>query len=355
MEKLKLSVVANEISITEHKSIVSGTHGDTMSVTFSAGWDEYLIRAVWQYQLTEPFETVANADGTYDIPAEVIKQSGYFKVGFYGTKGDAITPTVWSEQIPILKGVPTSLEYEEPYPTLYEKLAREKQDKLVAGDGIKIEGNTISSNLAAGEGIKIEDSVISATSENGITPQLRINAETNIWEVSYDNGTTWESLGEKATGDKGNDGTVYNLDPSLYISDVVCYYDDDDPLPWSGISIYLQGGICTIQGMLKTTAEINPNTPGGRDILINLPFEPLKNTRAKCLCAYEDTSFADIEKVYVTVQGEDNSVYFSGSESGSTVIPEGSVFCINMAFAIKTDNNESLIAVSLPDADERRY
>lgn len=70
MEKLKLSVVTNEISITEHKSIVSGTHGDTMSVTFSDGWDEYLIRAVWQYQLTEPFETVANADGTYNIPAE---------------------------------------------------------------------------------------------------------------------------------------------------------------------------------------------------------------------------------------------------------------------------------------------
>lgn len=156
MEKLKLSVVANEISITEHKSIVSGTHGDTMSVTFSDGWDEYLIRAVWQYQLTEPFETVANADGTYNIPAEVIKQSGYFKVGFYGTKGDAITPTVWSEQIPILKGVPTSLEFEEPYPTLYEKLAREKQDKLVAGDGIKIEDNVISATGSNGDGLTQE-------------------------------------------------------------------------------------------------------------------------------------------------------------------------------------------------------
>lgn len=213
----------------------------------------------------------------------------------------------------------------------------------------------------------------------GKTPHI---GENNHWYIG-DKDTGVSATGDRGEkgekGEKGDEGTVdedaivsqvldsaalksftnkytiYNLDPSLYISDVVCYYDDDDPLPWSGISIYLQGGICTIQGMLKTTTEINPNTPGGRDILINLPFEPLKNTRAKCLCAYEDTSFADIEKVYVTVQGEDNSVYFSGSESGDTVIPEGSVFCINLSFAIKTDNNENTIVVSLPDADERKY
>ena len=42
--------------------------------------------------------------------------------------------------------------------------------------------------------------------EDGITPQLRINPETNEWEVSYDNGETWTSLGVKATGDKGEQG-----------------------------------------------------------------------------------------------------------------------------------------------------
>ncbi len=42
--------------------------------------------------------------------------------------------------------------------------------------------------------------------KDGITPQLRINPETNEWEVSYDNGETWTSLGVKATGDKGEQG-----------------------------------------------------------------------------------------------------------------------------------------------------
>ena len=29
--------------------------------------------------------------------------------------------------------------------------------------------------------------------DKGDTPKLRINQTTNVWEVSYDNGTTWKS------------------------------------------------------------------------------------------------------------------------------------------------------------------
>ena len=37
--------------------------------------------------------------------------------------------------------------------------------------------------------------------------KLRVNPATNEWEVSYDSGTTWKSLGVKATGEGGKDGT----------------------------------------------------------------------------------------------------------------------------------------------------
>lgn len=37
-------------------------------------------------------------------------------------------------------------------------------------------------------------------------PRLRINAENNEWEVSYDAGYTWASLGVTATGEKGDKG-----------------------------------------------------------------------------------------------------------------------------------------------------
>lgn len=39
------------------------------------------------------------------------------------------------------------------------------------------------------------------TGADGITPRLRIDWTTTMWEVSYDNGVSWTSLGVKATGE----------------------------------------------------------------------------------------------------------------------------------------------------------
>lgn len=41
---------------------------------------------------------------------------------------------------------------------------------------------------------------------DGITPQFRINPETNEWEASYDNGATWSLLGMRVSGVAGADG-----------------------------------------------------------------------------------------------------------------------------------------------------
>ena len=46
--------------------------------------------------------------------------------------------------------------------------------------------------------------------ETGTTPQLKIG-EDNLWNVSYDNGETWVSLGVKATGDAGKDGVTPHI------------------------------------------------------------------------------------------------------------------------------------------------
>lgn len=48
---------------------------------------------------------------------------------------------------------------------------------------------------------------VSASGADGVTPQLRINGDTNMWEVSYDNGETWSSMGVVATGADGKDGS----------------------------------------------------------------------------------------------------------------------------------------------------
>ena len=42
--------------------------------------------------------------------------------------------------------------------------------------------------------------------KDGVTPLLRINTDTYAWEVSYDNGATWDDLGVSALGKSGKDG-----------------------------------------------------------------------------------------------------------------------------------------------------
>ena len=52
-----------------------------------------------------------------------------------------------------------------------------------------------------------KDTGIAAAGVDGVTPKLQISSKTGMWEVSYDNGATWESTGVLAQGEKGADGT----------------------------------------------------------------------------------------------------------------------------------------------------
>ncbi len=58
------------------------------------------------------------------------------------------------------------------------------------------------------KGDKGDDGAAGANGADGISPRLRINPQTTAWEISYDNGATWESLGVEAsgTGVAGKDG-----------------------------------------------------------------------------------------------------------------------------------------------------
>ena len=56
---------------------------------------------------------------------------------------------------------------------------------------------------------------------DGITPLLRINEETNYWEVSYDNGLTWTSMGVKATGEGSNDLNYDTKNPNNWIRQTI--------------------------------------------------------------------------------------------------------------------------------------
>ena len=56
------------------------------------------------------------------------------------------------------------------------------------------------------KGDKGDTGATGAAGKDGVTPQLRINQTTNMWEVSYDKGVTWSSLDVAATGAEGSKG-----------------------------------------------------------------------------------------------------------------------------------------------------
>ncbi len=94
--------------------------------------------------------------------------------------------------------------------------------------------------------------------KDGITPQLRISESTNMWEVSYDNGQTWTSMGVVATpetnsgsstggssysnavsmGYTGSAGDFVNLLLGASAADAVIETEDGNFVPVPGKSAY---------------------------------------------------------------------------------------------------------------------
>ncbi|MBQ8230131.1 MAG: metallophosphoesterase [Clostridia bacterium] len=65
------------------------------------------------------------------------------------------------------------------------------------------EGEQGAQGAAGAQGAQGEQGIQGEQGEQGVTPKLRISETTNEWEVSYDDGVTWSSLGVKATGEPG--------------------------------------------------------------------------------------------------------------------------------------------------------
>ena len=89
------------------------------------------------------------------------------------------------------------------------------KDELLFTGWFTADGNKFDFNTTIAEDITLTagwfDPVAERKGEKGdtgITPELRINAETNEWEVSYDRGATWTSLGVKAVGAAGATGAT---------------------------------------------------------------------------------------------------------------------------------------------------
>ena len=110
--------------------------------------------------------------------------------------------------------------------------------------------------------IKGEKGETGANGVDGVSPKLQINATTNMWEISYDNGETWTSLNVKATGSDGINGTngqdgqdgkdgEDGTTPTIEIIDGYWYINGEN----SGVKAEGKDGV---NGTNDTTPEFSP-------------------------------------------------------------------------------------------------
>ena len=97
-----------------------------------------------------------------------------------------------------------------------------------------------------------------------VTPQLQINSTTGEWEVSYNEGQTWQPLGVAATGAGGMDG----ITPQLSIGADMCWqvsYDNGNT--WTSLNVKAQGmdGANGINGADGRDGVNGTNGTDGRD------------------------------------------------------------------------------------------
>ena len=84
----------------------------------------------------------------------------------------------------------------------------EKGDTGAAGNGIqtiRLVDGTMTVELTDGSKLTLEN-VRGENGADGVSPQVRINAATNQWEISADEGENWVSTGVQATGARGEAG-----------------------------------------------------------------------------------------------------------------------------------------------------
>lgn len=177
---------------------------EQLHVTLDDTWSGLAVTATFNPPEGEPVEIRVPENGLIDVPAEATTNDGTGTIVYCGVANGVqrISKTqVYNVSTHGNVGVTEPFNPSESLATqvLQAALNAEKNSaeaKSVA-DGLR--------NDAANGKFDGKDGAKGDKGETGTTPQLKIG-EDNLWQVSYDNGATWVSLGVKATGEAGKDG-----------------------------------------------------------------------------------------------------------------------------------------------------
>ena len=146
---LTLQIEEKEIeNLTPEEEFIRGTVGAKCQINFDEFWQSYNKYIVFKRVGYEPINFMVDTlENEIEIPYTILAESGEFKIGVFGTTETETLPTLYSKDIKILYGTDTHGTTPPTYiPSEIDQLRLSKQDKLTAGNGIKIENNVISSS-----------------------------------------------------------------------------------------------------------------------------------------------------------------------------------------------------------------
>ena len=152
---LTLQIKEKEIeNLTPEEEFVRGTVGAKCQINFDEFWQSYNKYIVFKRVGYEPINFMVDTlENEIEIPYTILAESGEFKIGVFGTTETDTLPTLYSKDIKILYGTDTHGTTPPTYiPSEIDQLRLSKQDKLTAGNGIKIENNVISATGGGGSG-----------------------------------------------------------------------------------------------------------------------------------------------------------------------------------------------------------
>lgn len=177
---------------------------EQLHVTLDDTWSGLAVTATFNPPEGEPVEIRVPENGLIDVPAEATANEGTGAIVYCGVANGVqlITKTQGYNVITHANAGGTA-----PF-NPSESLATQVLQAALNAEKNSAEAKDVADGLrndAANGKFDGKDGAKGDKGETGTTPQLKIG-EDNLWQVSYNNGATWVSLGVKATGAAGKDG-----------------------------------------------------------------------------------------------------------------------------------------------------
>ena len=101
---MKVQVRERDLVITESERLVAKSVNEyTVQFTLDTVWEGYATEAVFQTQ-AGIMKAKIITDNQAVIPWEVLRETGYIRIGVFGVNANNTRPTVWSALIPVYEG-----------------------------------------------------------------------------------------------------------------------------------------------------------------------------------------------------------------------------------------------------------